>query len=95
MSRRLKDSARALWSLEDAASVTVSELACDHADCPGVETVIAVLRAGQAPAILRIPKRLPDVTEDDLFIAIPGDGHLGRGPEESSAARPERSSKSP
>lgn len=86
--RRLKDAVRNLWTIEDGAAVTVAELACDHADCPGVETVIAVLRAGEAPRIVRVPKRLPDVTADDLAsVRIDAKAQMQPGELESPNAR--------
>ena len=54
---------------EDDA-VVVSELACTEPGCPPVETVIALLRAGETPRQIKVHKAAVDVTEADVRAAL-------------------------
>ena len=68
---RLKGWVRELLGLGEAAAVVVSELRCADADCPDVETVIAVLDAPGRRRAYKILKPLAEVTRDDLGAAMP------------------------
>ena len=73
---RLKVEARELLGLADDVVISVNEIACRDPDCPGIETVVAVLREGQRPRTARIRKPIIEVTRDDLGVAFgtPGSG---------------------
>ena len=51
-------------------SVIVKELSCTEPGCPPVETVVAWLRRGSEPRLVKIPRRAVDVTDDDLLAAL-------------------------
>ena len=63
---RLQTATRALFGLSDDVVVLVTEINCREAGCPDVETVVAVLRAGEKPCTAKFRKPLRDVTEDNL-----------------------------
>ncbi len=50
---RVKGWVRDVLSLPDEASVTVNEIACTDPACPGLETVILVMRPGQSTAAFK------------------------------------------
>ena len=50
----------------DVADLTVSEVKCLEAGCPPLETIVAELGAGEDGAMLKIPRALIDVREDDV-----------------------------
>jgi hypothetical protein len=59
----VKARVRGRLGLEDAVVLTVSEIDCGDARCPGRETVVLILRPRQPTAILRIASPLLAVTE--------------------------------
>ena len=63
---RLQAATRALLDLSDDDVVSVTELACRESGCPDVETVVALLRAGEKPRAAKFRKPLRDVTADNL-----------------------------
>jgi hypothetical protein len=70
----LKSVVRQVLGLDDRHTVVVQQLRCAEPDCPPVETVVAVLAAGQAPRRWTIHKPLSDVTSQDVRDTItPGD----------------------
>ena len=68
--QELKQQTRRLLDLPDDATVSISELTCRDPGCPDVETVVAVLREGQKPAIARIHKSILEVRLDELKAAL-------------------------
>jgi hypothetical protein len=48
----------------------VNEIACTDPACPGVETVILIMRAGQKTRACKIQKPLDQVTEQDVVDAL-------------------------
>lgn len=50
-SRRVKQWVREIASLQDDATVMVSELRCGETGCPDVETVIAIMTGGETRKI--------------------------------------------
>jgi hypothetical protein len=64
--RQIKTWVRAAFDLEDDAAVSVAQLACPDADCPDVETVIAIVRPRCRPQKLRLLAPLAAVTEADI-----------------------------
>jgi hypothetical protein len=67
---RLKAATRALLDLSDDVVISVTELACREAGCPDVETIVAVMRAGEKPRTAKFRKPLPEVTADNLAAAF-------------------------
>lgn len=63
---RIKSLIRQKLDLSDDITLMVSELQCHEDGCPDVETVIAVMRAGQPPASWKIQKPMADITESDI-----------------------------
>ena len=61
---RVKDWVREVMSLPDDVTVMVTELRCAEADCPDVETVIAVL--GE-PGMARKHKLLKPIAEVTFY----------------------------
>lgn len=68
--RRLKQAARAALGVPDHVTVSVTELTCREDGCPDVETVVAVLAAGEPPRLARIHKPLLEATADDVAAAF-------------------------
>jgi hypothetical protein len=68
--RRLKQRSRVLFHAGEDDAVVVSELACTEPECPPIETVIALLRAGHKPHQIKVHKPAVEVTEDDLRAAL-------------------------
>jgi hypothetical protein len=63
---QIQTATRALFGLTDDVVVLVTEINCCEAGCPDVETVVAVLRAGEKPCTAKFRKPLRDVTEHNL-----------------------------
>jgi hypothetical protein len=59
----VKARVRETLGLDEAVAVTVSEIECGDARCPGRETVILILRPKQPTAVVRIAAPLLSVTE--------------------------------
>lgn len=57
--------------------MTVAQLACLEPGCPPLETVVRIDQRGKPMIIIRVPKALADVTDEDIAAAI-GNG-TGRG----------------
>lgn len=64
--RALKEIARQVLGAEEDDTVMVNELRCAEPGCPPVETVIALLRQGQAPRQVKVHKPVVEVTEADV-----------------------------
>ncbi len=60
-SAAIKAQVRAALNLEEAATVSVSEIDCGDAACPGLETVILVMRPGQRTRAFKVPGGLASV----------------------------------
>ena len=67
---RLKAETRALLGLADDVVIAVNEITCRDPACPGVETVVAVLREHQRPRTAKIRKAITDVDLNDLASAF-------------------------
>lgn len=63
---RLKTATRALLDLPEDVVISVTELACREAGCPDIETVVAIMRAGERPRTAKFRKPLPALTTDNL-----------------------------
>lgn len=69
-SDRVKSWVRQSLSLPCDAVVTVSEINCRDVRCPGVETAILVMAAGEPTRLFKIPLPLHDVQLGDLEAAL-------------------------
>jgi hypothetical protein len=63
--RDVKQAVRKHFKLDEAASVFVAEIACGEADCPDVETVVAVLLEGHRREF-KIRKSVDAITPQDI-----------------------------
>lgn len=72
--RAIKERARESLSLDQEATVMVSELRCTEPGCPPLETVIAVFGKSGKKSQVKIHKALDDVTGDDVTRAVAGIG---------------------
>lgn len=69
---QIKGWTRACLGLAEDVIVSVNQIACREPGCPDVETVIGVLRAGQAVLTAKINRPIIDVTERDVGLALNG-----------------------
>jgi len=69
-SDRVKNWVRQSLSLPCDAAVTVSEINCRDLRCPGVETAILIMGAGEPTRLVKIPRPLKDVQLSDLEAAL-------------------------
>lgn len=67
---RLKAVVRRVLSLDEAAAVTISEIACGDPACPGNETVVLVMRPGAKTRAYRVQAPLAEVEEEDVAAAL-------------------------
>jgi hypothetical protein len=67
---RVKDWARKSLNAQGETSFAVNEIACTDPACPGVETVILVMRPGQKTRAYKVQKSLASVTEPDIRHAL-------------------------
>lgn len=65
-SRRIMAWARAILALDDAATVTVSEIACGDPACGGAETVVLVMRPGRRTEAAKVKMPMAAVSEQTL-----------------------------
>lgn len=68
--RRIRARACAAIAPAEDDSIVVNELSCTEPGCHPVETVVAWLRPGKEPRLIKIFKRAVDVTDDDLLAAL-------------------------
>ena len=66
----LKAVVRRTLALDEAAVVTISEIACGDPACPGNETVVLVMRPGIKTRAYRVQAPLAEVGEDELAAAL-------------------------
>lgn len=64
--RRIRGWVEDALHLEPDATVLITELRCHEPDCPPVETVIGVLRAGVGAQQFKISKAAADVVRADI-----------------------------
>jgi hypothetical protein len=72
----LKSVVRQVLGLDDRHTVVVQQLACAEPGCPPVETVVAVLAAGDQPRRWTLHKPLSDVTAEDIQVILTPGAHL-------------------
>ena len=63
----------AVAALGGTVSVSVNEIVCRDASCPGIETIILVMTPGQRTRACKISKPLEEVTEADVRKAVDSD----------------------
>lgn len=71
----LKSVVRQVLGLDDRHTVVVQQLACAEPGCPPVETVVAVLAAGEEPRRWTLHKPLSTVTADDIRAVLTSGEH--------------------
>jgi hypothetical protein len=54
----------------EGVSLTLSEVECADPACPGMETIILVMRAGEATQAVKIRKPMAQIVETDLAEAL-------------------------
>lgn len=67
---RVKGWARAALGADEEVALTVNEIACLDPGCPGLETVILVMRPNERTRAAKVPKPLDEVTEADVRAAL-------------------------
>ncbi|MBN8534017.1 MAG: hypothetical protein J0L51_07985 [Rhizobiales bacterium] len=68
--RRVRDWAVAILGDEPVPTFTISEIDCGDPTCPGLETIILVMREGEATQAAKIRKPLAEISETDLREAL-------------------------
>ena len=82
--RALKVMARTFFESGEDDAVVVNELRCTEPGCPPVETVVALLRAGNEPRQVKIHKPVTEVTEENLRSAIADGNHEHAPPQHTT-----------
>jgi hypothetical protein len=67
---RLKAITRELLDLPEDVVVSACELSCCRPGCADVETVVALLAAGEKPRTVRFPKPLREINVVELAAAL-------------------------
>lgn len=82
-SRALADLVRTTLSLEEAATVSVSEISCGDPACGGAETVVLVMRPGRRTEAAKVLMPMAQVTPEALLAALrplmPGEAGVSTG----------------
>lgn len=68
--RRAKALLAPALGLTEEDALSVNEIACDHSTCPGVETVVLIMRWGEPTRALRRPCGLAAITEADVAALV-------------------------
>jgi hypothetical protein len=68
--QKVRDWALEILPGEPKATLTISEIDCGDPACPGLETIILVMREGEATQAVKVRKPLEDITEADLREAL-------------------------
>jgi hypothetical protein len=68
--KRVRGWALGILGDDPAPALTISEIDCGDPACPGLETIILVMREGEATQAVKIRKPLNDITEADLGEAM-------------------------
>ena len=66
----IKAWAAAAAGLPADAVLAVNEIGCADPSCPGVETVVLLMRPGEKTRAYKVPKALAEVTEQDIREAL-------------------------
>lgn len=62
--------AEAALGSDPPVTLTISEIDCGDPACPGIETIILVMREGEATQAVKIRKTMEDITEEDVIEAM-------------------------
>jgi hypothetical protein len=54
----------------EGLDLTISEIECPDPACPGLETFILVMRAGEATQAAKVKKPIAEITEADVVEAV-------------------------
>jgi len=75
---RIKAYVRDALALPPEATLAVNEIACTDPSCPGIETVILVMRPGERTRAYKVAKAMTEVTEPELrdALALPPEATL-------------------
>lgn len=68
--RALADLVRVTLALEEAATVSVSEISCGDPACGGAETVVLVMRPGRRTEAAKVLMPMAQVTPEALVAAL-------------------------
>lgn len=68
--RRLADLARETLGLDEASTVSVSEISCGDPACGGAETVVLVMRPGRRTEAAKVLMPMAQVTPEALLAAL-------------------------
>jgi hypothetical protein len=68
----VKHMVRAQLALDEGATISVSEIQCGDAACPGTETVILVMAPGQKTRAYKVASPLAAVDEAAVAAALAG-----------------------
>ncbi|MEL7049655.1 MAG: hypothetical protein AAFO75_11975 [Pseudomonadota bacterium] len=66
----LKDLVRKQFDLPETEPVFIAEISCGEADCPDLETVVALFVDGQRQEF-RLPKAVERITGSDIASLVP------------------------
>jgi hypothetical protein len=66
LAAQLKARVQAAFSLSDADTVAINEIACPDPGCPDLETVILIMRAGHKTRAVKIAGPMVHVSDADL-----------------------------
>ncbi|MGL5448559.1 MAG: hypothetical protein ACRDBL_14725 [Rhabdaerophilum sp.] len=67
---RIRDWATQILGEDPPLTLTISEIDCGDPACPGLETIMLVMREGEATQAVKIRKPMDEVTETDLSEAM-------------------------
>ena len=62
--------AEASLGTDPALTLTISEIDCGDPACPGLETILLVMREGEATQAVKIRKPMDEITESDVREAV-------------------------
>jgi len=68
--RRVKEWVRSVAPPSAEAHIMVTQVACPDADCPDVETIIAIMEPGAPARRYKIFKSIAQVTQEDVLATI-------------------------
>jgi hypothetical protein len=67
---RIRSWVEAALGSEPPLTLTISEIDCADPTCPGLETIILVMRAGEATQAVKLRKPMIEASEQDVREAV-------------------------
>lgn len=67
---RIRAWAEAILGNNPPVTLTISEIDCGDIACPGLETILLVMRAGEATQAAKVKKPMAEVVEADIAEAL-------------------------